>query len=139
MDYFTLNWGSIDNDLFAMVLEKLTIFRQAANKRCSIFIKLPADIDEKALDTVISLAYKYSIEGFIATGPTMDRSGLHQAETKQLEKIGNGGVSGRGIGKKSQEVVRYLSEHTDRHFLIIGAGGIMTAEDAAGMLSLIHI
>lgn len=67
VDYFTLNWGSIDNDLFAMVLEKLTIFRQAANKRCSIFIKLPADIDEKALDTVISLAYKYSIEGFIAT------------------------------------------------------------------------
>ena len=58
-----------------MVLEKLTIFRQAANKRCSIFIKLPADIDEKALDTVISLAYKYSIEGFIATGPTMDRLG----------------------------------------------------------------
>ena len=49
VDYFTLNWGSIDNDLFAMVLEKLTIFRQAANKRCSIFIKLPADIDEKAL------------------------------------------------------------------------------------------
>ena len=108
---------------------------QAANKRCNIFIKLPADIDEKALDTVISLAYKYSIEGFIATGPTRDRSGLHQAETKQLEKIGNGGVSGRGIGKKSQEVVRYLSEHTDRHFLIIGAGGIMTAEDAAGMIS----
>ena len=97
-----------------MVLEKLTIFRQAANKRCSIFIKLPADIDEKALDTVISLAYKYSIEGFIATGPTRDRSGLHQAETKQLEKIGNGGGSGRGIGKK---------------------GGIMTAEDAAGMIS----
>ena len=32
VDYFTLNWGSIDNDLFAMVLEKLTIFRQAANK-----------------------------------------------------------------------------------------------------------
>ena len=74
VDYFTLNWGSIDNDLFAMVLEKLTIFRQAANKRCNIFIKLPADIDEKALDTVISLAYKYSIEGFIATGPTRDRS-----------------------------------------------------------------
>lgn len=47
VDYFTLNWGSIDNDLFAMVLEKLTIFRQAANKRCNIFIKLPADIDEK--------------------------------------------------------------------------------------------
>ena len=65
----------------------------------------------------------------------MDRSELHQTKTKQLEKIGNGGVSGRGIGKKSQKVVHYLSEHTDRHFLIIGAGGIMTAEDAADMIS----
>lgn len=61
VDYFTLNWGSIDSDLFAMVLEKLTIFRQAANKRCNIFIKLPADVDEKALDTVISLAYNAAL------------------------------------------------------------------------------
>lgn len=135
VDYFTLNWGSIDKESFAKVLENLTTFRQAVNKRCSIFIKLPADIDEKALDLVISLAYKYSIEGFIATGPTMDRSELHHTKTKQLEKIGNGGVSGRGIGKKSQKVVRYLSGHTDHHFLIIGAGGIMTAEDAADMIS----
>ena len=110
VDYFTLNWGSIDKESFAKVLENLTTFRQAVNKRCSIFIKLPADIDEKALDLVISLA-------------------------KRLEKIGNGGVSGRGIGKKSQKVVRYLSGHTDHHFLIIGAGGIMTAEDAADMIS----
>ena len=66
----------------------------------------------------------------------MDRSELHQTETKQLEKIGNGGVSGRGIGKKSQHVVRYLSKHTDHHFLIIGAGGIMTAEDAADMVQI---
>ena len=135
VDYFTLNWGSIDHESFAKVLENLTTFRQTANKRCSIFIKLPADIDERALDLVISLACTYSIEGFIATGPTMDRSELHQTETKQLEKIGNGGVSGRGIGKKSQHVVRYLSKHTDHHFLIIGAGGIMTAEDAADMVS----
>lgn len=135
VDYFTLNWGSIDNESFAKVLENLTTLRQVANKQCSIFIKLPTDIDENTLDLVISFAYKYSIEGFIATGPTMDRSELHQTKTKQLEKIGSGGVSGRGIDKKSQKVVRYLSEHTDRHFLIIGAGGIMTAEDAADMIS----
>ena len=133
---FTLNWGSIDNDLFCYGFRKAhNISSGGVTKDVVFSLKLPADIDEKALDTVISLAYKYSIEGFIATGPTRDRSGLHQAEIKQLEKIGNGGVSGRGIGKKSQEVVRYLSEHTDRHFLIIGAGGIMTAEDAAGMIS----
>ena len=65
----------------------------------------------------------------------MDLSGFLQGVKKHLEKFVIVGVSGRCIGKKSQEVVRYLSEHTDRHFLIIGAGGIMTAEDAAGMIS----
>ena len=53
---------------------------------------------------------------------------------RRLRKA-DGGDSGRGIGKKSQKVVRYLSGHTDHHFLIIGAGGIMTAEDAADMIS----
>ena len=47
VDYFTLNWGSIDKESFAKVLENFTTFREAVNKRCSIFIKLPADIDEK--------------------------------------------------------------------------------------------
>ena len=56
VDYFTLNWGSIDKESFAKVLENFTTFREAVNKRCSIFIKLPADIDEKELDLVISLA-----------------------------------------------------------------------------------
>ncbi len=47
VDYFTLNWGSIDKESFAKVLENFTTFREAVNKRCSIFIKLPADIDER--------------------------------------------------------------------------------------------
>lgn len=87
VDYFTLNWGSIDSDLFAMVLEKLTIFRQAANKRCNIFIKLPADVDEKALDTVISLAYKYSIEGFIATGRMIYHINSRTPRSKRAESL----------------------------------------------------
>ncbi len=135
VDYFALNWGSIEGESFAKVLENLTALRQAANKAPAIFIKLPADVEKKSLDVAIALAYKYSIEGFIATGPTMNHAGLHQTTATDLEKIGNGGVSGRGIGKKSQEVVRYLSEHVHPDFLIIGAGGVMTAEDAADMIS----
>lgn len=134
VDYFTLNWGSIDNHDFVQVLKRLTLFRNASNIKCGIFIKLPADIGKEELDRVILLADEYSLDGFIATGPTMDRSGL--TATDRLEKIGAGGVSGKGIAQKSRRVVLYLAEHTDNRFLIIGAGGIMTAQDAATMITL---
>lgn len=133
VDYFTLNWGSVDAGTFAEVLELLTSLREQENDKRSIFIKLPADIKTETLDEVIALAHKYSIDGFVATGPTMDRSGLKRTDADELERMGAGGVSGRGIGKKSLEVVRYLHSHTQHSFLIIGAGGIMTDEDANEM------
>lgn len=135
VDYFTLNWGSIEPEAFAEVLESLTDIRRAADRKRSIFIKLPADIEEKTLDTVIAFARRYSIEGFIATGPTTERTELRRTGAERLAQIGGGGVSGRGIGKKSLKAVRYLSEHAGSRFLIIGAGGVMTVEDAAEMIS----
>ena len=47
-----------------------------------------------------------------------------------LEKIGNGGLSGKPIREKSTEVIRYLAEKSNKSFPIIGVGGIHSAEDA---------
>ena len=65
----------------------------------------------------------------------MDRSNLSPYTTARLEAIGAGGVSGKGIGKKSIEAVKYLRSHSERGMLIIGAGGVMTPEDAKQMLA----
>ncbi|NOR86845.1 MAG: dihydroorotate dehydrogenase (quinone), partial [Bacteroidales bacterium] len=46
------------------------------------------------------------------------------------EPIGNGGLSGKPLRKKSTEVIRYLAEKSNKAFPIIGVGGIFTAEDA---------
>jgi dihydroorotate dehydrogenase len=47
-----------------------------------------------------------------------------------LEKIGNGGLSGKPIREKSTEIIRYLAEKSNNSFPIIGVGGIHSAEDA---------
>jgi dihydroorotate dehydrogenase len=41
-----------------------------------------------------------------------------------------GGLSGKPLRERSTEVIRYLSEKSNKAFPIIGVGGIHSAEDA---------
>ena len=47
-----------------------------------------------------------------------------------VEKIGAGGVSGLPAKTRSTEIVRYISQKTNRQIPIIASGGIFTGEDA---------
>ena len=69
------------------------------------------------------------IDGIIATNTSVSRENL-KASKETLEKIGNGGLSGKPIREKSTEVIKYLSEKSNKSFPIIGVGGIHSAEDA---------
>ena len=53
-----------------------------------------------------------------------------KTDTATLEAIGNGGVSGQPIKEKSTQVIKYLSEKSQKAFPIIGVGGIHSAQDA---------
>lgn len=64
----------------------------------------------------------------------MERTCLKGYSPAQLQKIGAGGVSGRGIGEKSLKAVGYLRAHAGKSLLIVGAGGIITPPDARRML-----
>ena len=134
-DYFTLNWGSIEVTLMHKVLETLTAFRSKQKNYRPILLKVPADITTEGMDAVLNCIQTYRLQGVIATGPTMDRSNLSPYTSIQLETIGAGGVSGKGIGNKSIEAVKYLRSHSEKGMLIIGAGGMMTPEDARKMLA----
>lgn len=134
-DYFTLNWGSIEVTLMHKVLETLTAFRSKQKIYRPILLKVPADITTEGMDAVLNCIQTYRLQGVIATGPTMDRSNLSPYTTARLEAIGAGGVSGKGIGNKSIEAVKYLRSHSEKGMLIIGAGGVMTPEDARQMLA----
>ena len=134
-DYFTINWGSIDALDFEAVLKALVTSRKDKSFYKKIVIKLPADITEETLLNVIIIARKFEADGFIATGPTMDRSNLICLSKAESERIGAGGVSGKGIGDKSKKIVKFLGDNVKGEFLIIGAGGVMTVHDAIDMMN----
>ena len=131
-DYYTINWGSIAPDILGPIL--ITLFQHNQEYKKPVFLKLPADLTFEKADEIIRFAIQHHIEGFIACGPTQDRSLLTRSTPTEINNIGAGGISGLPVLQKSLKTVKYLSEHTPKDMLIIGAGGIITSQDAQAML-----
>ncbi len=94
-----------------------------------ILLKIAPDLNHGQLDEIVQLVAETKIDGVIATNTSVSREHLKTSK-ETLEKIGNGGLSGKPIREKSTEVIRYLSEKSKKSFPIIGVGGIHSAEDA---------
>ena len=65
------------------------------------------------------------IAGVIATNTTISREGLTSEDKNEA-----GGLSGKPLTKRATEVIKFLSEKSNKAFPIIGVGGIMSPEDA---------
>jgi len=94
-----------------------------------ILLKIAPDLNNNQLDEIIEIVAETKIDGIIASNTSTSRSGL-KASKKQLQEIGNGGLSGLPIKEKSTKVIKYLKDTSNKAFPIIGVGGIHSAEDA---------
>lgn len=97
------------------------------------FIKLPADIDEGTIVRIINVVNLFSITGFICTNLTRVRQ-----DSKILDKLipPHGGLSGKIVEDRSNEVLRFVRKTCGEDYLLIGTGGIFTAEDAYRKIKL---
>ena len=94
-----------------------------------LFLKIAPDLTNGQLDDIIEIVKNVGITGIIATNTTIDRSHLKTSQ-EDINQIGNGGLSGKPVGKRSTEVIRYLHDNSKGQFPIIGVGGIRSAKDA---------
>ena len=99
-----------------------------------ILLKIAPDLNKIQLDEVIEIVMESEIDGIIASNTSVNRTGLKTDEA-ELRKIGNGGLSGKPLTDKSTEVIRYLSDKSNKAFPIIGVGGIHSAQDAMDKLA----
>jgi len=74
---------------------------------------------------IIDIVSETKIDGVIATNTTISREGLTSENKNET-----GGLSGKPLSNRSTEVIRFLSEKSNKAFPIIGVGGIHTVEDA---------
>ncbi len=97
-----------------------------------ILLKIAPDLSEEQLMDIIAIVSDTSIDGVIATNTTLARSGLESKAALAREK---GGLSGKPLAGRSTEVIRFLSEKSNKAFPIIGVGGIHSPEDALEKLA----
>ena len=144
VDYFVLNVSCPNVGSHAKLTDKDYLLElisevQKANEELSdlaqsrpkkpILLKIAPDLNTIQLDEIIEIIKETKLDGVIATNTSVDRTGLKTSK-ERLEAIGNGGLSGQPIKKKSTKVIKYLAEKSNKAFPIIGVGGIHSAEDA---------
>src|SRR5690606_13009545 len=96
-------------------------------KERPILLKIAPDLTDDQLLDIIGIVKDTDIDGVIASNTTIARDNL---KSDILLKEEAGGLSGRPLAKRSTEVIRFLSEKSNKAFPIIGVGGIHSAEDA---------
>lgn len=96
-------------------------------KEKPILLKIAPDLSDDQLLDIIDIVKTTQIDGVIATNTTIERKGLKTHLILTEEK---GGLSGKPLGQRSTEVIRFLAEKSNKAFPIIGVGGIHSPEDA---------
>jgi len=95
-----------------------------------ILLKIAPDLTNEQLVDIIDIVNETKIAGVIATNTTISREGLTSENKEEM-----GGLSGKPLTKRSTEVIRFLSEKSNKSFPIIGVGGIHSADDAIEKLN----
>jgi len=138
VDYFVLNVscpnvGSHeklnDKEYLLELISSVQNLNLLESTQKPILLKIAPDLNNNQLDEIIEIVAETKIDGIIASNTSTSRSGL-KASKKQLQEIGNGGLSGLPIKEKSTRVIKYLKDTSNKAFPIIGVGGIHSAKDA---------
>lgn len=118
------------------LLNKLEHKRQQLHKeygkRVPMAVKLAPDIELDKLEELAAIFQRHEIDAVIATNTTIDHSEIagepHAEET--------GGLSGRPLAKRADEVLAALREALPAEIALMGVGGIMDGQDAVRKMKL---
>ena len=138
VDYFVVNVSSPNTPnlrelqdkvpLTALLTQLETLNSQHENKK-PILLKIAPDLTNEQLLDIIDIVKETKIAGVIATNTTLSRKGL-----QSKDKMETGGLSGKPLTNRATEVIKFLSEKSNKSFPIIGVGGIHSAQDALDKL-----
>ena len=92
-----------------------------------IFLKMPPDLTDEELDGLLEVALSHMVCGFISTNLTKNR------ENPRIKNRGYpslGGFSGKLVEELANHQIAHIYRRTRGRSVIMGCGGVFTAEDA---------
>lgn len=108
-------------------LEELLSKLQKRNYELSakpLLVKIAPDLSEAEIEAIVDISIKLKLSGIIATNTTVKRENLRT----NIDETG--GLSGKPLQNLSNEIIKKIYKYSNGKLLIIGVGGIFTAEDA---------
>jgi len=144
VDYFVVNVSSPntpglrdlqDKEPLTKIINALAEINEAKAYPKPILLKIAPDLNQNQLDDIIDIINGCDLSGLITTNTTISRADLITNKS-EIDKIGNGGLSGAPVFKKSNEVLAYLKSKLPKDYPIIGVGGIVDADTAMEKMNL---
>jgi dihydroorotate dehydrogenase len=143
VDYFVVNVSSPNTPGLRALQERPAlerIFAELFHKNAAlprpkpILLKIAPDLGSEQLQEIASMAIDLKLAGLVATNTTISREGL-VTDKEQVNHIGAGGLSGRPLRIRSNEVLRELHAATGGKIPLVGSGGIFNGKDAQEKMS----
>lgn len=129
-DYIVINLSSpntvglrdnLKSNNFDRIVKGIYNLREKNNSKIPILFKISPDITHEDKKDIALIALANDIDGLILTNTTIDRN--------LIKSNLQGGLSGRPLFEKSNNLIRDFYTLTSGKIKIIGVGGIFSAED----------
>jgi dihydroorotate dehydrogenase len=137
VDYFVVNVSSPntpnlrelqEKEPLSNLLRSLQAEIRKQRIRKPLLLKIAPDLTNEQLDDIIGIVNQLKLDGLVATNTTVDRDLLSISQS-EIKRIGEGGLSGKPLEARSNEIIRYLRNRLSGEIPIIGVGGIMSEKD----------
>lgn len=106
---------------------------EVTDRRVPLLVKIAPDLVDDDVLAVADLALESGLDGIIATNTTISREGL-RSSPEAVEAVGAGGLSGRPLTARAEQVMRLLRARVGPDLTLVGVGGITTVDDARARL-----
>ncbi len=97
-----------------------------------ILLKIAPDLEDEVAARLSKKMIEVGFSGIVATNTTTRREPL-ATDAKEVEAMGQGGLSGAPLHARAKELVTVVRSAIGKDALLIGVGGIGSAEDALAM------
>lgn len=98
-----------------------------------VFLKLPPDLPDETVEAIVSAAGRHRVHGYVCTNLTKNRANAGIVDAAVPDK---GGISGKVVEDAANAVIARVRRLTGGKAVIIGCGGVFTAEDAYRKIKL---
>jgi dihydroorotate dehydrogenase len=114
------------------ILDEKVVLAKKFNKNVPILLKVAPDLSSVEINEIADVLMKVKIDGVIISNTTIGNKELLISQFKTE----SGGLSGRPLLSKSNEVLKLFYTATNGQIPIIGVGGISSTKDAYEKIKL---